>query len=111
MPKHSFTNIAAGMRGLNLKGGETVYVEPGQTLRDVELDDAELKATKDAGYFVIDQRAADADKPVDLKGLDEAQLRSIGEAEGVNFGDKTKAADLRSLIEVHRAAKAESQGS
>lgn len=107
MPKHSFTNIAKGPRGLNLADGTTVYVEPGQTITDVELDDAELKATKETGYFVLDQKAADADKPVDLKSLDEAQLRAIAEAEGVNLGDKTRKADLISLIEVDRAQKAQ----
>lgn len=64
MSKHKFENLTKGPKGLNLKGGATVYVEGGQTLEvdSNEIDDAEVKSAQEAGYFKIDGRGG-AEQP------------------------------------------------
>ncbi len=104
--KTSLRNISGGIRGVNLGDGSTVYVGAGEPLTDVELTAAELKSAMATGNWTEGKGESDG-KPTSLKGLDEAQLRAVAAAEGVNLGDKTKPADLAALIEVDRAAKAE----
>jgi hypothetical protein len=42
MAKHTITNSAAGPRGVALADGTTLYIEPGQTVEDVEVADGHV---------------------------------------------------------------------
>lgn len=55
------TNVSAGPRGLNTKTGQ-VLVEPGQTIDNVELTDAEFGVAKASGWFDFDGQPFDPDK-------------------------------------------------
>jgi hypothetical protein len=50
------TNTSKGPRGLNTKAGQ-VLLNPGQTVDDVELSDAEAKIAKATGWFDFSGRA------------------------------------------------------
>lgn len=60
------TNISEGPRGLNTKNGP-VLVEPGQTIDDIELVDAELKVAKATGWFDFSGKVPSAEEPSEFK--------------------------------------------
>lgn len=65
MSKHKFENLTKGPKGINLKGGRTVYVEGGQTLEvdSNEIDDGEVASAQEAGYFKIDGKGGKEQEP------------------------------------------------
>jgi hypothetical protein len=50
------TNTSKGPRGINTKAGQ-IMLEPGQTVDDVELADAEAKIAKATGWFDFSGKA------------------------------------------------------
>lgn len=56
------TNTAAGPRGLGLKDGTTVLVDPGKTV-SVDLSDAEVAEIEGAGWWVIAKATKGKAKP------------------------------------------------
>lgn len=65
MSKHKFENLTKGPKGLNLKGGRTVYVDGGATLEvdSDEIESAEVKSAQEAGYFRIDGKGGEEQEP------------------------------------------------
>ncbi|WFU89466.1 hypothetical protein QA644_10710 [Rhizobium sp. CC1099] len=53
------TNVSKGPRGINAKEGP-VLIEPGQTV-DVEVSEAELKVSKETGWFEFGAKTAAAE--------------------------------------------------
>lgn len=53
------TNTAVGPRGLGLKDGTTVLVNPGQTV-DVDLSPAEVAEIEGAGWWQVEAKAKPA---------------------------------------------------
>jgi hypothetical protein len=54
--KQTVTNVSPGPRVLNSREGH--ILQPGQTLEDVDVNDAELEIAKATGYFEFGKAAA-----------------------------------------------------
>jgi hypothetical protein len=118
------TNYTAGPRGINLEGGGTQWVEPGETVtidKDkvvgnlpdfgkpgdtpeatdriavLEAENADLKAR------VAELEGGTTDAPVSLAGKNKAQLLDIATAEGVDVADDATNAQIVEAIEAKRA--------
>lgn len=96
-----FTNTTRGPKGVNTKTG-LVYVDPGATSGDLDVEDGELASAEATGWFDID--GDDDDKG--LAGMTVPDLKALAEAEEIDLGDNTKKADIIAAIELAREAKA-----
>lgn len=122
----SITNYQPGPRGINLKGGTTRWVEPGQTL-EIDMDEVQgelpdFGKPADQGERDADEletlRARVADLEAELAayragkgdggrkpgltGKTKPALLEIAKAEGVEVEDDATVEDIRSAIELHR---------
>lgn len=61
MAKHTVKNITRGFRGLCLVSGESFTLDPGESLDDVEMTEAELDDARATGWFAIDDDPMDHD--------------------------------------------------
>ncbi|MFK4871658.1 hypothetical protein [Novosphingobium sp. ZW T3_23] len=118
------TNHTAGARGINLKDGSTVWVEPGQTL---DISGLEVKgklpdfgkpsdqAEKDADEVIalrariaeLEAQVGGGKRPSGLAGKSKAELLDIAKAEGVTIEDNATNEDIKSAIELAREEKAQ----
>jgi hypothetical protein len=86
-----YTNNAIGARGINLKDGTTVWVDPGETTDDLaKADIADVHADLTEG-----------DKP--LGELSKAELEEIAEREGVDLTAAKNNDERVAAIEAARA--------
>jgi hypothetical protein len=112
---HDVTNTGKGLRGLNTVDGY-VEIDPGSTLRGVQLAPAELKSAERTGYFKIvgeGKAPATDEHEDDGEGLPSnvPKLRKIAKEEDVDVSGATSAADYQRLILAARADKAAKAGS
>ena len=91
-----YTNNAPGARGINLKGGGTRYLAPGET---AEIDDGDVEGV----HGDIDVGEPDDDGLASMKVAD---LKKLASDEDVDLGDATTKADIISAIELAREATA-----
>jgi hypothetical protein len=47
------TNTHTGPRGVNAKGGQVVFLEPGET-KDVDMEAHEIRSSKATGWFAFE---------------------------------------------------------
>jgi hypothetical protein len=92
MAAKTFTNNAAGARGINLKSGATQWLEPGETAK-VEGDIADNGVHPDI---------TEGAKP--LSELSKAELEDIASREGVDLSAAKTNEDRVAAIEAKRAA-------
>ena len=117
-------NIDKGPRGIHVKGGGIVMIEPGQTRDDLDITKDELDSANESGWFEIkgyklSEAAAktkenvEADKPLDTEGVkvekvysaeEIGTLRETAKKLGVKYTQKTTGADLEKKIAEKQAA-------
>jgi len=104
-----FTNKAAGARGVNLKDGSTVWINPGQTevIEDDDILNVHADLLNPLDHDGNGEKGGSLpDAPVALSGKNKAQLLEIAADEGVEIEDGATNADIVSAIELAREAKA-----
>jgi len=115
----SITNNSAGMRGINLRSGGTLWVDVGQTVEYDEKDvvgalpdmsgpaggaSDDLQARLDTANKRIEELEAllaSRDHPA-LTGKNKAELLDIAKAEGVSVADNATNDEIKAAIEAKR---------
>ena len=72
----TFTNTTQGPKGVNTKKG-LVYIDPGKTSADLDVEDAEIASAEATGWFDIDAA------PKALKDHTVDELREIAAKETI----------------------------
>lgn len=119
------TNHSPGLRGITMQGGDTVWLEPGQSAdidkskvagelpdlgrppADEPADDSEVSALR-ARVAELEAQLAGGKKPAALSGKSKAELVEIAKAEGVTIEDSATMDDIKSAIELAREEAAKS---
>lgn len=100
------TNIAPGPRGIHTLAG-SVVLNPGQTI-EADLSDAELKGSKETGWFEFGKGAAkkqddasDTKSAADVLALADGNFMAFKSAASKLLGDKTpdKKAEIVAALE------------
>lgn len=100
------TNIAKGPRGIHTLAG-SVVINPGQSI-EADLSDAELKGSKETGWFEIGKGAAkkqedngDTKLAADVLAMADGNFMAFKSAASKLLGDKTpdKKAEIVAALE------------
>jgi hypothetical protein len=104
MPTVTITNTAPGPRGLGLKDGTTVLIDPG-TAATVDLDADEVAEIEGAGWWKIEP--VDDGDDVNLDDMTVEELRTFAADNGIDLGGAKLKAEILSAIEAALTAPPE----